>query len=173
MKQFLRVFLVQLHFIFLPSTLHYSKPRKSFSKIKLFFDETQAERYLFFNFSPVNSGIFPLAQSAVDAGGTNKPSIVMEMVEAIIDNNYDVNTSHSSRQDSNLKQKTEERDNETNSEAAKKSLRERAESQLSWETSTENRQRKVQSKGETGSTLSSKKAFNEKRQTFDCISLLN
>lgn len=160
---------MQFKFIFLPSTLHCSKPQKSFSERDLILLIVICAT----NFSPVNLETFPLARGDDEARSTNKSSIVMEMVEAIIDNNYDVNTSHSSRQDSNLIQKTAERDNETNFEAAKTKLRERTESQLSRKTSSENRQGKVHRKGEAESTMNSKKAFNEKRQTFDCISLLN
>lgn len=71
----------------------------------------------------------------------------MEMVEAIIDNNYDVNKSHSSsRLDSKLRQKTAERDDKTNFETTEATLRDPAETQLSTKTNKETRT--VHRKGE-------------------------
>ena len=76
----------------------------------------------------------------------NKSAIVMEMVEAIIDNNYDVNSNQFDQQDSSSMRKTLARVDENNPEDAT-NLREPVKVQMVKIKKT--RRRKVYKKGTT------------------------
>lgn len=96
----------------------------------------------------------------------NKSSIVMEMVEAVIDNNYDVNSPNSSQIESSEAKRTTTHDDENNFEAST-SVRDPVNAQLSRKQAKSklNRRKRIHSKGEQRKTIQQRffqhlKAFN-------------